>query len=352
MIAASVVVVIAGLRAAQKILVPFLLAVFIAIICMQPFNWLRSKRVPTPLALLLVVAGILGVGSVFLTLVGTSLDNVTRDLGTYQERLREKMDDGLLYLRSKGLDVSDEVLLKYVNPDAAMELVTNTLSGVGNILSNALLILLTVIFLLLEGSDIPGKLRAISGNANASFPQIQLFLANINRYMALKTIISLATGILIVTWLTILGVDYPVLWGLLAFMLNFVPTIGSIIAAIPAVLLALVQLGVGSAVFTAIGYLVVNLFIGNGIEPRFMGKGLGLSTLVVFLSLVCWGWILGPVGMFLSVPLTMTLKLALQSSPDTRWVATLLGGPVNSETPARPPPHDNTVDGLSADKSL
>jgi predicted PurR-regulated permease PerM len=124
-------------------------------------------------------------------------------------------------------------------------------------------------------------------------------------------------------WL--IGVDYPVLWGVLAFMLNFVPNIGSIIAAVPAVMLALVQWGVSSAVIVAAVYVAVQVMIGSIIEPKFMGRGLGLSTLVVFVSLVFWGWVLGPVGMLLSVPLTITVKLALDSKPETQWLGHLLG---------------------------
>ena len=119
-------------------------------------------------------------------------------------------------------------------------------------------------------------------------------------------------------------VDYPLLWGLLAFLLNYIPNLGSIIAAVPTVLLTLVQLGWSAALIVFAGYSVVNVVIGSFIEPRFMGKGLGLSTLVVFLSLVFWGWVLGPVGMLLSVPLTMTLKIALESSEENRWLAKLL----------------------------
>ena len=136
---------------------------------------------------------------------------------------------------------------------------------------------------------------------------------------------SLGTGAAVWLWLTILGVDYPVLWGLLAFLLNYVPNIGSIIAAVPAVLLALVQLGPGAAAWAAAGYLAVNVLFGSVLEPRFMGRGVGLSALVVFLSLVFWGWVLGPVGMFLSVPLTITAKIALAASDETRWAAVLLG---------------------------
>jgi predicted PurR-regulated permease PerM len=130
--------------------------------------------------------------------------------------------------------------------------------------------------------------------------------------------------------LAIIGVDFPILWGLLAFLLNYIPSIGSIIAAIPAVLLALIQLGIGEALFAGLGYLVVNFVMGNIIEPRFMGSSLGISTLVVFLSLVFWGWVFGPIGMLLSVPLTMSIKIALDSKENTLWLSTLLSSGIPS----------------------
>ena len=151
------------------------------------------------------------------------------------------------------------------------------------------------------------------------------FIESFNRYLALKTLFSLATGVVIGIWLAVLGVDFALLWGLLAFLLNFVPNIGSIIAAIPAIFLAFIQLGWGPALLTCLGYIVVNVVFGSILEPKFMGRRLGLSTLVVFLSLVFWGWVLGPVGMVLSVPLTMIVKIAMESNEDTRWIAILLG---------------------------
>jgi len=143
--------------------------------------------------------------------------------------------------------------------------------------------------------------------------------------MAIKVATSFATGFLVWFWLSVLGIDFPILWGLTAFLLNFVPTIGSIIAAAPAILLAIVQTGFGDAMLVAGGYAVINVVIGSLVEPQFMGRNLGLSTLVVFLSLVFWGWVLGPVGMILSVPLTMTIKLAMENNPNTQAIAILLG---------------------------
>jgi predicted PurR-regulated permease PerM len=187
------------------------------------------------------------------------------------------------------------------------------------------LILLTVVFILLEASSFPVKLRAVLGHPEQVFPQFTSFVVDIERYMVIKTLISLATGILMGIWLTILGVDFPILWGFLAFLLNYVPSVGSTIAAIPAVLLALIQLGIGSAGMAIAGYMVVNFILDGVVSTRLMGQRLGLSTLVVFLSLVFWGSLLGPVGMVLCIPLTMTLKFACENNKGTQWIAVLLG---------------------------
>jgi predicted PurR-regulated permease PerM len=198
------------------------------------------------------------------------------------------------------------------------------------VFSNIVLILLTVTFILLEASSFPHKLRSVLGDPQRTFPQFTKFIDDIRRYMIIKTIISLIAGVIIGLWLFILGVDFPILWGFIAFLLHFVPNVGQIIAAIPAVLLALIQLGPGPAALVGAGYLVVGFTLGNAVEPRLMGRKLGLSTLVVFLSLVFWGDLLGLIGVILCIPFTMTLKFAFESSESTRWIAILLG----SEKPA------------------
>jgi AI-2 transport protein TqsA len=151
------------------------------------------------------------------------------------------------------------------------------------------------------------------------------FMDDMNHYVVMKTGVSVGTGVLTGVWLAILGVDFPVLWGFLAFLLNYVPSLGVVIAAVPAVLLALIQFGLGRALLVAVGYLAVNIVVGSILEPRIVGRGVGLSTLVVFLSLVLWGSIFGLVGMVLCVPITMTLKFALETNEQTRWFAVLLG---------------------------
>lgn len=322
--AAALVIVIAGMRHAEAILVPFLLAAFISVVAAPPLFWLKRHKVPSPLAIALVIAVVLGAMVLLATLIGTSLNDFTRNLPDLQSRITDEMAAAAGWLNRWGLHLSQQELMGYLDPGQMMQWFSRVLKGLGGVLSNTLLILLTVIFILAEVSSFPLKLHAVLGSDN-NLKAFHQFLHNVQTYVGIKTITSLVTGLLITMWLMILGVDYALLWGLLAFIFNFVPNIGSIIAAIPGILIALVQLGPGSALLAGAGYLVVNIVIGNAIEPRFMGRGLGLSTLVVFLSLLFWGWVLGPVGMLLSVPLTMTAKIALDSREDTRWLAVLLG---------------------------
>jgi len=337
LIFASVAILIAGMRAAAPLLTPFLLAIFIAVLTAPPLFFLRRRGFPTWAALSVVVAALLAAGGVLTVIIGGSLNDFSANLPEYEARLRQQVGELLAWLRGFGIDVPREAFTSLLDPAEAMHLAGQMLSGLGGLLANAFLILLTVVFLLFEASQMPDKLRAALKRPEKPLQRLEAIASNINRYMAIKTLTSLLTGAGVALWLGFLGVDFPLLWGLVAFLLNFVPNIGSIIAAIPAVLLALVQLGLGSALWSALGYLLINGLVGNVLEPRVMGRGLGLSTLVVFVSLVFWGWVLGPVGMFLSVPLTMSLKIALDSSPETRPVAVLLGSDVVPRPPAQSP---------------
>ena len=324
-IVAALVIIIGGINQAEPVLASFLVAVFLSVIGTPPVLWLERKRVPTLVAVLVVVAGMITILLIIGIVVGTSINGFSANLPIYQTRLREQVSALNALLISKGIGGVDKVLLEYVKPDEVMKLTAGMLAGLGSALSNIVLILLTVTFILFEASSFPVKLRAILGHSQQAFPQFTRFVGDIERYMIIKTAISLAAGILIGIWLAILGVDFPILWGFLAFLLHYVPNVGFLIAAIPAVLLALVQLGAGTASLAAAGYLVINFVLGNMVEPMLMGRRLGLSTLVVFLSLIFWGSLLGPIGMVLCIPLTMTLKFACENNKSTRWIAVLLG---------------------------
>lgn len=219
-----------------------------------------------------------------------------------------------------------DYMTEQFKPRAIFTVAAGIVRSIGQILSKAFLILLTVIFILLEAGSLDRKVKeAFAQQTPDAGRRAREIIDSIHRYIVIKSWVSLATGLLIALWLKVLGVPYANLWGLLAFLFNFVPNVGSIIAAIPAVLIAWLDLSLWPAVLCAAGFLVVNVVIGNFVEPRVMGRGLGLSPLVVFCSMVFWGWVLGPVGMLLSVPLTMTARIALDGFEDTKWVATLMG---------------------------
>jgi predicted PurR-regulated permease PerM len=286
---------------------------------------MTSHRVPPWLAIVLLVAGLVVFGSVLMLFVGSAIDTFTARLPTYQARLQDETVKLVPYFERFGLPVTRDQMLNHFNPAALMRLAGNALTNLGSLLTNLLLIIFIVIFLLLEATLLKDKLHKALPNAENSLDQAGSFMRQVNTYLVIKTTISLFTGLLVGIWLWILGVDFAPLWGLIAALMNFIPNVGSILAAVPAVLLAVVQLGVPDAVLVAAGYIAVNLLMGNVLEPRFMGNGLGLSPLVVFLSLMIWGWLFGPAGMFLSIPLTMIAKIALEQNPSTRWVAIMLG---------------------------
>lgn len=322
---AMFVVVIAGAKAAQAIIIPFILAGFLAVISAPPFFWLTEKKIPTALSLVIVIGAVILFALLIVSLVSSSVQDFSNSLPYYQSRIVEITSGLLTWLKGFGVDVSSQVVLEYFDPRVAMKLVTRFLTELGGILANGFLILLAVSFMLLESSTFTTKIAVAFGEQTNSQQHIKKFTASLKQYISIKSIMSVITGVIITIFLAVLGVEYPLLWGVLAFLLNYIPNLGSILAAVPAILMALIQLGAGSAAIVAAGYMVINILMGSILEPKYMGRGVGLSTLVVFLSLVFWGWVLGPVGMLLSVPLTMTLKIALESSEDSRWLAVILG---------------------------
>ncbi len=329
--AAAVVIIIAGVKAAQSLVIPFLVAAFLAVICTPALYWLKQKGVPGPLALMLVIAGVSLVLLFVIGVASSSISDFIAKSPSYQSKLEAQFDRIQPLLVEIGyIEPGEEAdvvsqIKEMLSLGSVFNWFTGLLSSVGGLFNNALLVLLTLIFMLAEASGLPRKLVAITDGRRQLFNESNRVRDAIIQYMSLKTVVSLLTGILASLLVWALDVDYPVLWGLIAFFFNFVPNIGSVIAALPPVLLALIQVDLKCALLMALGYGAINITIGNVIEPRVMGKGLGLSTLVVFLSLVFWGWVLGPVGMLLSVPLTMIVKIALENFEQTRWLAVLLG---------------------------
>jgi AI-2 transport protein TqsA len=315
---AALIIVFAGIRASANIAVPMLLSVFIAVVCTYPLEKLRKYGVSKGLSISIVLISAATFCILVFLMLGTSFASFSDNLHLYQARLEELLATITPALNKVGIDVEFSQWREYFDPGAALGFVQTLLSGLRHALTNAFLIVLTVIFILFE-------LPVIEESSEENNHSYLLIIYKIQHYFGIKAMTSLLTGVVIAIWLAIIGVDYPVLWGAMAFLLNFIPTIGSVIAAVPVVLLALIMNGTGTVLLTVAGYVVVNVSVGNVIEPRVMGQAMGLRMLVVFVSLVFWGWMLGPIGILLAVPLTMTAKIMLDSDERTRGFAQLLG---------------------------
>jgi AI-2 transport protein TqsA len=322
--AAAFVIVIAGMSAAARILVPFLLAVFVAVICAPLYQAMTRRRVPAFLAILGIVLVMLAAALVVAGVLERAINGISGGLPQYQAALLAQMDKLWQWLEAYGIEVPDATLREYFDPQSLIRYLGTVASTLGDVLVTTFIIVIVAIFILLEGSALPDKIRGVDGLSFETWTRLRQIVADVRRYMFLKTVMSLLTGALIALWLLALGVEFPILLGVLAFALNYIPTIGSIVAAVPGILLAFLEFGLGTAALTTLAYVVINIGISNGIEPRYLGHGLGLSPLVVILSVLFWGWVLGPMGMLLAVPLTMTVKIALESSDDTRWMAVLM----------------------------
>lgn len=324
---AAFVVIVAGMRAAQDLIVPLLASLFLTVICYPALEWMQKKGLSTWFSLLFIVLVVSVSLLMVVAVVGSSLQDLTRNIGTYRELLDERKETMITWIEDRGYtDLADKLDRREFDPERGMALLTSFLTDLAGLFGDVFWVLLITVFMLLEASTFPKKLAEITENNPSRTAQVEQIRNAVWQYATLKTLISMMVGGGVVVLLKLLGVDYALLWGLLAFFFNFIPNIGSLIAAIPGVGMALIQHNVPTAIYAIIGYALINLIFSNIVEPRVMGKGMGISALVVFLSLIFWGWVLGPVGMILSVPLTMIVKIVLETSEQGRWVSVLLSG--------------------------
>jgi AI-2 transport protein TqsA len=323
--AAAIVVVVAGLQAAGDILLPLLFSVFLSILALPLLRGLKRLHVPNALAILIVVLVVAGILLTVTGIVAGTVRSFTAQIGKYEGPLEELLRTSLDQLELLGIEPEAKDITEILAPSAVMGLVGQTLNALLGVASRLVIVTVTLSFILLEASELAKKISVAFGPDGSVGGALGQAGDKVQRYLLIKTIVSAATGVLAGVWVHALGLDFPVMWGLLAFLLNYIPSIGSIVASIPPILLAIVQLGVPHAAAVGAGYVMINLALGNFIEPRLLGRNLGLSPLVVFLSLLFWGWVWGPVGMLFSVPMTVIAKLVLEVNEDTRWIAILLG---------------------------
>lgn len=328
---ACIVVIVAGLRAAAVILVPLALALFIAILSLPLLAFLRRHGVPVMVAVAATMLCDFAFLSLGLLLAMGSLGEVTENAPRYAAAMHEKLGYTVEWWTQKGVPINDWLPNLTLGPQAVMGVLGSTLLKVGNLLSQGLLVLLTMFFLLLGALELPARLTAASSGW-LNRPLLERLVLEVRRYLAIKTLIAAALGLLAAAWAYLMGLDFVLALGLLAFACHFIPNVGALLAALPAMALAFVAFDLPRALLVGLGYTALGLVLGNLVEPVLMGRRLRLSSLVVFVSLIFWGWVWGPVGMLLSVPLTMSLKILSEHSDGFGWVATLL----DSEVPSLP----------------
>ncbi len=325
LLAAGTVIIVAGMYAASSFLVPILLAVLFAVVFWPFLLNLQRKGLSTGLALGIVLLGVILVALLLVAGLGLTVVNFADSLPLYYQNLSKQMDVLAEMFQRVGVDLTNLMEPAEKKGAALGKIFGFVISGLGQLLSSSFIILFYVIFMLVEATSFQKKIRAAFGNKDRAYGYLSRVTDSLQHYLIIKTRINLVTGVFIGATMWMLGLDFAVLWGFLAFLLNYVPNFGSIIAAVPAVILAFIQFGPSVKLLAIIGvYLLVNLAVGYWLEPKLMGRGLGLSALVVLIAVMFWGWILGPIGLILSVPITVALKIFLESYEGSRWLAVIL----------------------------
>ncbi len=321
---ATFVVIIAGIKMAGEVVIILFLAIFISSIFSSLLNILQKKGINRIFSYFIILLIISIISFLLVYVVNISLNDFILNLPQYEEKFRTIILNFIQFTQISGFEIDKQKILNALNFSSFFGFSTNIIGIISAFLSKFLLVIIGVAFILAESKSFQTKLKIIFRYDAKKLERFNLFSYNIQKYFVVKSFTSFLTGFIIAIVLSFFGVDYPILWGVIAMLFNFIPVIGSIIASIPAILLALMSLDLSATIWVTILYLVINISISNILEPKLMGKELGLSPLVIFFSLIFWGYILGIVGMFLAVPITMTLKIAFDSNTNTHWIGILM----------------------------
>jgi predicted PurR-regulated permease PerM len=332
--AAAAVVIIAGMHAAAPIVNLVLISFLLAMSVTPLMEWAIHRGVSAGLAVTLTILGVVIGGLGLATLVGVSISSMIDELPLYEPRLIEIKESLVVWLSNLGFDVTSLLSAVQVEPGMIMNVARTVLSAGLSMVSMSLVIILIVVFILIEAAGHLGKIQ--KGDANVGMmARYFLFGKDVRKYVGIVALTGVIVAIGNTILLTLLGVDYPVLWGVLSFLFNFVPTFGFLFSVLPPVMMALLEFGWGTAVIVVIGFFLINSVTENVVKPRFMKSGLQMSFLLLVVSLVLWTWVLGPVGTIVGVPLTLVLNRVYMESvsdgqPAVRVTATADKGSDNS----------------------
>ncbi len=341
--AAAIVIIVIGLKYASDVLAPIFFATTLAILFTPALRWLEQKGLPTGLALLVMVLALGGI--IILTF---SLEQLALRLPVYEELLLQRIDAFTAALGSIGIDVQDALNTFVVNTTALTKAAINaTLLVLGN--SVLVVLFLFLLFLmLLESKSIATKFQRRQQTGNNLVIQLGTYTKHIQKQYRIQTLSNLLSAVAITAVLLLFRVDFAILWGFLAFILGYIPNVGLIIAILPAIIIAFILYGLGTALAILALVIILNAAMDNAVTPRIMGKGLNLPILLVCLSFLWWSWVFGFVGALLAIPATLLVKTLLQGRQETHFLVVLLSGQGNSEEtipiPANRRDENNTVE--------
>jgi AI-2 transport protein TqsA len=321
---AGAVAILAGMRVAAPILGPIFVALVITVAWTPASDFLRRRGWhPTAAALTGIVISIV-LMALFVGLVWASLLQLQDKLPGYQPRIQAIQD----LIRTKLSDLPFETRSLFgsqvLQPSSIVGYGLSTIRRITETAGNIVLLMLLMAFMMLEAMRFPAKLRKALGSRSEAVDRMVRFGEGIRSYVAINAVFGLIAAVLNTILLIVLGVDFPILWGVFSFLLSFVPNIGFIIALVPPALLALIEHGFIQPVIVIVAYTLINFVVDNVIKPRFVGATVDLSPLVVVVSLLFWGWLLGPMGALVAVPLSIGLKFFFESFDESHWLAQLM----------------------------
>ncbi len=328
------VVVVFGLRYAAGLLSPILVALFVVMGLSPVLEWMRGKGVPGWLTITIVLIGFLGLMAALIGILASYASDFTARLDDYQQKMDQMVIDIQDWFAGHGVDASG-FFKEYVNVGRITDSVSSLVGSVVDAFNNVILMVMIVLFMLAQIYSFPRKVYSrldLSGRFETSFRE---FGEVTRSYLFTKGWLALIAAVLSTGIYYAFGVDFALLWGIVFFVLSFIPTFGFVLSLIPPFAVTLLEYGITRAALVVGVVVAMNTVVDNVIAPRFMSRSVGLSTLAVFLSLVVWAWILGPVGALISVPLTLMVKLLVfDSYESTRFISLFLTGGRDMDTAA------------------
>jgi len=307
-IAIIVFIVIASMHWMAEILNPFFISVLFAVLILPIVNLFRKMGISTNISLLISILLAAVFGLVLTGVLGLAAAEVSQKIPEYNERINELYNSGLNYLATKGFDKTDLEQLSILDPNKLFSFSISFLSGIFSSFSNFILVILLTIFLLIEFVKIRIKLESSSFDEDSFYFKLHELYLDQQKYLSITAITGLIAAVADVILLLILGIDFAILIGFLSFLFNFIPHIGFFMTIIPPAILALLKFGALKAIIIVVGFYIINTIVDNVIKPKYLGQEFNISILIVFLSLLFWGFVLGPIGAILSIPLTLTFK--------------------------------------------